>query len=172
MLIFTMYGGGFATIPAYLADTFGTAHVGGIHGRLLTAWSTAGIAGPLAVTHLRKRSHDSAVADLAERVEPAAFEQAFGASKEALPALVESSTVTIGRLLEIAPHGTIDPTPMLYNGARPGPPRFSRPARASSRALASHVSPRWQIRCTLALRRWPSGLSRTRRCGRYTPHII
>ena len=43
MIIFTMYGGGFATIPAYLADIFGTRYVGGIHGRLLTAWSTAGL---------------------------------------------------------------------------------------------------------------------------------
>ena len=42
-LILTMYGGGFATIPAYLADLFGTQYVGAIHGRLLTAWSTAGI---------------------------------------------------------------------------------------------------------------------------------
>ena len=43
MIIFTMYGGGFATIPAYLADMFGTRYVGGIHGRLLTAWSVAGV---------------------------------------------------------------------------------------------------------------------------------
>ena len=41
-----MYGGGFATVPAYLADMFGTQFVGAIHGRLLTAWSTAGIIGP------------------------------------------------------------------------------------------------------------------------------
>ncbi|HAZ60600.1 MAG TPA: MFS transporter [Gammaproteobacteria bacterium] len=46
-VILTMYGGGFATIPAYLADLFGTQYVGAIHGRLLTAWSTAGILGPL-----------------------------------------------------------------------------------------------------------------------------
>ena len=46
MIIFTMYGGGFATIPAYLADMFGTRYVGGIHGRLLTAWSLAGVLGP------------------------------------------------------------------------------------------------------------------------------
>ena len=54
MVIFTMYGGGFATIPAYLADLFGTRFVGGIHGRLLTAWSTAGVLGPLAITQLRE----------------------------------------------------------------------------------------------------------------------
>lgn len=48
--IMTMYGGGFATIPAYLRDAFGTMHVGAIHGRLLTAWSTAGVLGPMLVT--------------------------------------------------------------------------------------------------------------------------
>ena len=44
-IILSMYGGGFATIPAYLADMFGTRYVGAIHGRLLTAWSTAGVRG-------------------------------------------------------------------------------------------------------------------------------
>jgi hypothetical protein len=49
-----MYGGGFATVPAYLADMFGTQFVGAIHGRLLTAWSTAGIVGPVLVTQIRE----------------------------------------------------------------------------------------------------------------------
>jgi MFS family permease len=53
-VILTMYGGGFATIPAYLADMFGTQHVGAIHGRLLTAWSVAGILGPVAVNYIRE----------------------------------------------------------------------------------------------------------------------
>ncbi|NDU74560.1 MFS transporter [Actinomadura sp. DSM 109109] len=48
-LIISFYGGGFATVPAYLRDLFGTYQVGAIHGRLLTAWSAAGIAGPLIV---------------------------------------------------------------------------------------------------------------------------
>ncbi len=51
-LIASMYGGGFAAIPAYLADLFGTQFVGAIHGRLLTAWSTAGILGPVVVNYL------------------------------------------------------------------------------------------------------------------------
>lgn len=50
VLIMTMYGGCFATIPAYLRDLFGTMHVGAIHGRLLTAWSTAGVLGPVLLT--------------------------------------------------------------------------------------------------------------------------
>lgn len=53
-LILSMYGAGFSTIPAYLRDMFGTAQVGAIHGRLLTAWSTAAILGPNIVTLLRE----------------------------------------------------------------------------------------------------------------------
>ncbi len=53
-VILSMYGGGFATVPAYLADIFGTQFVGAIHGRLLTAWSTAGIVGPVVVNYLRE----------------------------------------------------------------------------------------------------------------------
>ncbi len=52
-IILSMYGGGFATVPAYLADLFGTQMVGAIHGRLLTAWATAGILGPLVVNYMR-----------------------------------------------------------------------------------------------------------------------
>jgi Major Facilitator Superfamily len=115
MIIFTMYGGGFATIPAYLADMFGTRYVGGIHGRLLTAWSTAGVLGPLAITSLRERASNAALHDLAGRVDPARFRQAFGAGLDQLDALTGQHTVTIAKLMEIAPSGTIDPTPSLYN---------------------------------------------------------
>ena len=61
-LILTMYGGGFATIPAYLADIFGTQMVGAIHGRLLTAWSVAGVAGPFLIAAVRQAQLDSGVA--------------------------------------------------------------------------------------------------------------
>jgi MFS family permease len=53
-IILSMYGGGFATVPAYLADLFGTQFVGAIHGRLLTAWSAAGIFGPVVVNYIRE----------------------------------------------------------------------------------------------------------------------
>ncbi|WP_298913163.1 OFA family MFS transporter [uncultured Nostoc sp.] len=53
-IILTMYGGGFATIPAYLRDLFGTVQVGAIHGRLLTAWSVAGVLGPVLVNYIRE----------------------------------------------------------------------------------------------------------------------
>jgi MFS family permease len=54
VVIFTMYGGGFATIPAFLADMFGARNVGAVHGVLLTAWSAAGVAGPILITRLRE----------------------------------------------------------------------------------------------------------------------
>jgi MFS family permease len=115
MIIFTMYGGGFATIPAYLADVFGTRYVGGIHGRLLTAWSTAGVLGPVAIASLRENAIDTAIGDLAARIDPAAFQATFGASLEQLDLLVSQQTVTISKLMEIVPPGTPDPTSSLYN---------------------------------------------------------
>lgn len=54
--VFTMYGGGFATIPAFLADIFGPENVGAIHGAVLTAWSAAAIAGPVIITELSNRA--------------------------------------------------------------------------------------------------------------------
>ncbi|HEX3895189.1 MAG TPA: OFA family MFS transporter [Rudaea sp.] len=61
-IILTMYGGGFATVPAYLADIFGTQMVGAIHGRLLTAWSVAGIVGPLVIAAIREGQLKAGVA--------------------------------------------------------------------------------------------------------------
>ncbi len=65
-VILSMYGGGFATVPAYLADMFGTKMVGAIHGRLLTAWSAAGIFGPGIVNYIREYqlAHGVARADV------------------------------------------------------------------------------------------------------------
>jgi MFS family permease len=55
-IVFTMYGGGFATIPAFLADIFGPDNVGAIHGALLTAWSAAAVVGPVIITELSSRA--------------------------------------------------------------------------------------------------------------------
>ena len=60
-IILSMYGGGFSTVPAYLADLFGTQFVGAIHGRLLTAWSAAGIFGPVIVNYMREYQLDHGV---------------------------------------------------------------------------------------------------------------
>ena len=61
-VILSMYGGGFATVPAYLADLFGTRMVGAIHGRLLTAWSVAGVLGPVLVNYIRDYQLDHGIA--------------------------------------------------------------------------------------------------------------
>ncbi len=115
MIIFTMYGGGFATIPAYLADIFGTKYVGGIHGRLLTAWATAGVLGPLAITKLRQNSIEDAIGDLASKISPEKFLQVYGASVDNLTELVKQKTVTISNLMQHVPEGTINPSATLYN---------------------------------------------------------
>jgi MFS family permease len=60
-IILTMYGGGFATVPAYLADIFGPQMVGAIHGRLITAWSAAGIVGPFVIAYIRQYEIDHGV---------------------------------------------------------------------------------------------------------------
>ena len=60
-VILSMYGGGFATVPAYLRDMFGTRYVGAIHGLLLTAWSVAGVLGPVLVNYIRQYQIDSGV---------------------------------------------------------------------------------------------------------------
>jgi MFS family permease len=115
MVIFTMYGGGFAAIPAYLSDLFGTKHVGAIHGRLLTAWSTAGVLGPFAITYLREHSLQAALVDLAQNVDPSAFEKTFGAPLADLPMLISKKTVTLPKLMALVPPGTVDPSSTLYS---------------------------------------------------------
>jgi MFS family permease len=60
-IILSMYGGGFATVPAYLRDMFGTRYVGAIHGMLITAWSVAGVLGPVLVNYIRQYQIDSGV---------------------------------------------------------------------------------------------------------------
>ena len=115
MILFSLFGGGFAALPAYIADLFGTRHVTAIHGRLLTAWSAAGILGPLAITSLREHAVSRAIDNLASEIDPHLFAQTFGAGIEHLRQLVATNTVTLAKLMELAPQGTVDPTPHLYN---------------------------------------------------------
>jgi MFS family permease len=61
VVIMSMYGGGFATVPAYLKDMFGTRYVGAIHGWLITAWSAAGVFGPVLVNYIREYQIDHGV---------------------------------------------------------------------------------------------------------------
>ncbi len=97
-IILSMYGGGFSTIPAYLRDVFGTYQVGAIHGRLLTAWSAAGVLGPVLINYIRQYQIDNGVpkaqaysSDHVHHVRPAAdrlllqFRHACGQRKVSLP---------------------------------------------------------------------------------------
>ena len=71
--------------------------------------------GPLAITTLRENAVAGAIRNLSDIIEPSQFFITFGSQIEHLDALVEAKTVTIAKLMEIAPAGTIDPTPSLYN---------------------------------------------------------
>eukprot|EP00808_Paulinella_micropora_P012998 g57501.t1 len=111
----TIFGGGYATTPAYEANIFGTKEVGAIHGRMLTASAAASVLGPNAITRLRAHERSKAIDELATKVSPEDFEAKFGAPISALNDLVNTGTVTIQNLLTLCPEGTADPTPFLYN---------------------------------------------------------
>ena len=115
MIIFTMYGGGFATIPAYLADMFGTRYVGGIHGRLLTAWSLAGVLGPWRSRCCASARSTRRFATSSRTIDPAAFPA--GVRRRHRPARRADRAADRD---DREAHGdraagTVDPTPSLYN---------------------------------------------------------
>jgi hypothetical protein len=85
-----MYGGGFATMPAFLADLFGPRNVSAIHGAVLTAWSVAAVTGPVIITELSKRAR-SALAPGAPRVH--IYDQ---------PLLLLAGLLAIGLMLTVA----------------------------------------------------------------------
>eukprot|EP01040_Poterioochromonas_malhamensis_P010003 gene10003-10869_t len=108
-------GGAFALLPAYEADLFGTKNIAAIHGRMLLASSSAGIAGPYMLLKLRSIAENNAIQDLLQKVGAVKFESAFGVPIEQANELIATKTLTISKLLALAPPGTIDPTPHLYD---------------------------------------------------------
>eukprot|EP00581_Thalassiosira_minuscula_P017934 CAMPEP_0183730648 /NCGR_PEP_ID=MMETSP0737-20130205/33401_1 /TAXON_ID=385413 /ORGANISM="Thalassiosira miniscula, Strain CCMP1093" /LENGTH=809 /DNA_ID=CAMNT_0025963199 /DNA_START=89 /DNA_END=2518 /DNA_ORIENTATION=- len=121
VLAITFYGGIFSVLPAYIADLFGQKHAGAIHGKALTAWASSAVAGPMGLAYLRSYSYDNAMQDLLHTVEAhdaSALDRSFGVSisdTEGIQKLVDAKTLTIEKLLELAPPGTVDPTPFLYD---------------------------------------------------------
>lgn len=113
----SFYGGNFSCLPPFLARTFGPGHMGAIHGRVLSAWAVSAFTGPKVLGFLRQRAESRAIDDLSGVVDPALFADTFGAPLTALEELKAANAITISRLMEIAPPGTADPTPMLYNEA-------------------------------------------------------
>ena len=81
----------------------------------MTAWSATAIGTPSLLTYLRGAANREALEKLTVTVPPETFERTFGAPVGELDALVSAKTVTIARLMEIAPAGTVDPTPFLYD---------------------------------------------------------
>ena len=116
VLATTMMGGTYAIMPAYEADLYGAKYVGAIHGRfLLFGASLAGMVGPALILKLKSDSESQAMADLLGKVDPSAFERLFSTDISAAPELIESKTLTIAKLMSIAPEGVTDPTPFLYD---------------------------------------------------------
>jgi hypothetical protein len=115
VLIVSWYGGSLALLPAYTAHVFGPREFAAIYGRLMTGWSAVAVASPSLLNCLRGRSSREAIDSLAAITPAEDFERAFQAPITELPALVDAKVVTIARLMEIAPSGTIDPSPFIYN---------------------------------------------------------
>eukprot|EP00591_Stephanopyxis_turris_P002155 CAMPEP_0195530084 /NCGR_PEP_ID=MMETSP0794_2-20130614/32846_1 /TAXON_ID=515487 /ORGANISM="Stephanopyxis turris, Strain CCMP 815" /LENGTH=547 /DNA_ID=CAMNT_0040661505 /DNA_START=461 /DNA_END=2104 /DNA_ORIENTATION=+ len=115
ILAISFYGGIFSTLPAYIADLFGQKHSGAIHGKLLTAWAASAVCGPMGLAYLRASAVDDAIWDLLNTVDPITFQEKFGCAVEHSQPLITANTVTIARLMEICPQGTVDPTPFLYD---------------------------------------------------------
>jgi len=123
VLAITFYGGLFSALPAYIADLFGQKHAGAIHGKLLTAWAASAVVGPMGLGYLRDHSVSSAIRELlgtidADGMGASDFEQAFGCGiedTETIQRLIDAKTISIGRLMELMPAGTVDPTPFIYD---------------------------------------------------------
>lgn len=113
--IVTSYGGVLALMPSYSNDLFGSKNAGEIYGWAMTGWTTSAMVGPSLIAYCRETSYSKAVQGLVATIPPSTFEQTFKAPMEKLPELISANTVTIPRLLEIAPAGTMDPTPYLYD---------------------------------------------------------
>ena len=114
MIIFTMYGGGFATIPAYLADIFGTKYVEVLRTTsncMVNSWSFRTSCN----YPVKTKFSDNAITDLVSKISPEKFSEIYGDSIENLSLLVQQKTVTISNLMPHMPEGTINPSTTLYN---------------------------------------------------------
>jgi MFS family permease len=133
-VILSMYGGGFATIPAYLSDLFGTRMVGAIHGRLLTSWSVAGVIGPLLISYIRDYQLDHGVHGA----------QIYDVTMYILGALLVVGF--IGNLLVGAVHERHHLRDTLPPGAAaPGRPALPEPVASEHQTAGSQVVLAWLI---------------------------
>jgi len=114
-IIVSLYGGSQVLNPAYVAEVFGPKYAGGIYSQVAATWgiSAAAIQSLLGILHTR--STQQAIDSLAAVVPPSAFQEAFNAPMSSLPELVDAKAVTVARLMEIAPPGTLHPAPFLFD---------------------------------------------------------
>jgi len=115
VMAISIMGGVYSILPAYESDLFGAKYVGANHGKMLLFSSTAAILGPGMILALRGVSEKNAINDLAAKIDPSVFLERFGADVSQLSMLMETKTVTIAKLMELVPLGTMDPSPFLYN---------------------------------------------------------
>ncbi len=140
-----MYGGGFATIPAYLADMFGTQFVGAIHGRLLTAWSTAGIVGPVIVNYL----HDQ------RQAEGVAPDQIYGPIFYILAGLLVVGFLANLLVRPVNPKWHMSEAEVAAENAKL---KAAPTGAATRRQRHRHGRRRFQVDAVLAVRRHPAGV--------------
>jgi MFS family permease len=134
-IILSMYGGGFATVPAYLADLFGTRFVGAIHGRLLTAWSAAGIVGPVLVNYIRQAEIGLGV--------PRA--QVYDVTLYVLTGLLVLGFICNLLIHPLAPHWFTADTATDTNAPATAPPRPARSAGIGRGGLTPAAGLAWAV---------------------------
>jgi len=115
LLIISCMGATAATFPAYIADLFGPKYVAAIHGQVLSVLIPAGFLGPFVVSTLREKALTAAVQDLASKIPSEVFEEAFGKPQSELQELMNAKVVTINRLMDLLPAGTVDPSIFIYD---------------------------------------------------------
>lgn len=111
----SIMGGCYAVLPAYESDLFGTKYLGANHGRMLLASTCAALAGPSLLLKLRHMSENQAINDLLSKVDPDQFQRVFKSPISNAPELLESKALTLGKLVDLAPEGMLDPSPFIYN---------------------------------------------------------
>ena len=113
--VISIFGGTAASRPAFTGDLFGTKNVGAITARQLSVVLPASYIGPKIATTLRETSIKESTIELCTKVDNSVFYNAFGVDKSQIPLLLEQNSLTINRVLELCPPGTIDPTPFVYD---------------------------------------------------------
>ena len=113
-----LYGGYVVLLPPAVTEMFGTQRVGVVFPKIFAMLNVASIVANISFARQRDAAVQSACEGLAAQVtDDAKFEAAFGVGREMLPALIANKTATIPQLMAIAPEGTVDPSPFLYNDA-------------------------------------------------------